>query len=67
MSEPVSNLDKCKEAAREAAMRRALYPRWVEQGKLAAQEAVRRIAIIEAIEADYLALAEQDEAEERLL
>jgi hypothetical protein len=46
---------KQKEAAawRESKMRRRVYPRWVEQGRMTQDSADKQIAIMEAIAADY--------------
>lgn len=41
--------------ARELAMRRRAYPRFVENGRMDASEAQREIAVMEAIVQDYQA------------
>ena len=38
---------------RELKMRRRVYPRWVENGKMTQADADREIAVMEAILADY--------------
>jgi hypothetical protein len=45
--------EKHREALRELAMRRRLYPHWIEKGTITAKDAAQRIAIMEAIVADY--------------
>lgn len=37
------------EVEREIALRRRVYPRWVEQGKLKLDRAERQIAVMEAV------------------
>lgn len=49
----ITNVDKRRECERELAMRRRVYPRWVETGKMKKHDADRQIAIMEAIAADY--------------
>ena len=50
-------------ASRELKMRRRVYPRWVEQKRLTQQKADAEIAMMEAIETHFTALA----SSERLL
>lgn len=38
---------------REVKMRRRVYPRWVESGRMAQADADREIAVMEAIARDY--------------
>lgn len=45
--------DKLKCAARELALRRSVYPKWVRTGRMKADDANREIAVMEAIVADY--------------
>lgn len=45
--------DKLACAKRELAMRKACYPRWVEQNKMSAGQAAHQIACMEAIVRDY--------------
>jgi hypothetical protein len=52
--------DKHREVLRELAMRRRLYPRWIEKGTMTAKDAARQIAIMEAIAADYADALEQE-------
>lgn len=63
----ISNREKAECAAREVTMRKRVYPRWVADGKMKQSAADRQIEIMDAIAADYGALAEADEAKERLL
>lgn len=63
MSGPFTAADKALEAKREVAMRRRVYPRWIAAGRMKQDHAERLIACMEAIQADYEALA----AKERLL
>ena len=42
-------------AARELAMRRNVYPKWVASGRMKQEAADREIAVMEAIVADYQA------------
>jgi hypothetical protein len=45
--------DKLRCAEREAKMRRRVYQRWVEQGRMTQKQADHEIACMEAIAADY--------------
>ncbi len=45
--------DKVKELERELAVRRGVYPRWIQTGKINRETAHRRIITLEAILADY--------------
>lgn len=49
----ITNADKLACAKREVAMRKKVYPRWVQSGKMTAEKAKREIAIMEAIARDY--------------
>lgn len=49
--------DKMAEAQREEALRRSVYPRWIEAGRLKQEKADRQIAIMRAIGDDYALLA----------
>lgn len=40
-------------AEREVKMRKRVYPRWVEQGRMTQAKADEEIALMEAIAADY--------------
>jgi hypothetical protein len=44
---------KRKALAREVAIRKRNYPRWVEMGRMAQADADREIAVMEAVLADY--------------
>jgi hypothetical protein len=63
----ISNREKCAEARREAALRRKVYPGFVERKMITSKAADRQIALMDAIAADYAVLAEHDERGERLL
>ena len=45
--------DKRAALQRELKMRRRVYPKWVRDGRMAAADADREIAVMEAILADY--------------
>lgn len=53
-------LEKFGEARREVAMRRRVYPHFVERGKLKQEDADRQIAVMEAIAEDYRPAAEEE-------
>ncbi|WP_426163012.1 hypothetical protein [Sandarakinorhabdus sp. DWP1-3-1] len=55
--------DKRDSAIREANMRRRVYPRWVENGKMRQASADREIALMEAIAEDYKLEAEKEAVE----
>lgn len=55
--------NKLECARREVGMRRRVYPAWVENGRMSKEKAEEEIALMEAIESDYRALA----MKERLL
>jgi hypothetical protein len=67
VADAVSAREKYLEAKREAALRRRVYPRWVEAGKIKMHQAELQILIMDAIAEDYRLKAEHDEREERLL
>lgn len=48
-----SALDKQKEAEREVAMRKAVYPKWIAAGRMKQAEAEMRIACMAEIAEDY--------------
>jgi hypothetical protein len=52
--------DKFNCASREVRMRMRVYPGWVEKGRMTKEQAERELALMRAIEDDYLALAEKD-------
>jgi hypothetical protein len=49
---------KYKEALREVAMRKRLYPKWVQKGQMTEMDAAAKIAIMQAIATDYEKLVE---------
>lgn len=48
-----SDEEKLKCIEREIKMRRRVYPRWVEAGKMTALQADREISVMESIADDY--------------
>lgn len=50
---PIEKRDKVRCLQRELDMRRRVYPRWVQTGKMLQVSADREIATMEAILADY--------------
>lgn len=52
--------DKLRAVERELAYRRRVYPRMVMAGKMTDNAAAAQIAVMEAIEADYRAMAGKD-------
>jgi hypothetical protein len=46
---PVSREEMVSEVQREIALRRRVYPRWVDAGKLKLDRAERQIAVLEAV------------------
>lgn len=65
--EPITNADKARCAEREVKMRRAVYPRFVHNGRMTQAEANREIEIMAAIAFDFAELAEADKAAGLLL
>lgn len=64
MADPVVQLAEQIEAVeREIAMRRRVYPRWIESGKMTPQKGAREIAAMVAV----LATLRGIEASERLI
>jgi hypothetical protein len=45
--------EKRESAERELKMRRRVYPRWIEQGKLTQEKADREIELMAEIASDY--------------
>ena len=45
--------EKLKEVAREIALRRNVYPKWVRDGRMSRDDADRRIAVLVAVAKDY--------------
>lgn len=61
MTDVITNADKLACAKRELAMRKRVYPRWVEQqNKMSAGQAAHEIAAMEAIVKDYEAAAAKE-------
>ena len=46
---PIDRDAQIKEVEREIALRRRVYPRWVESGRLTEAAAARQIAVMEAV------------------
>ena len=67
MAQEFTDREKAKEAEREVGLRRRVYKGWVEIGRMTQKESDRRIAIMEAIAADYRERAESEEQKGRLL
>lgn len=57
----ITTADKLACAKRELAMRRNLYPRWVEQNKMSAGRAAHEIAEMEAIIKDYQEILDREQ------
>ena len=55
-----TNAEKCREAEREVALRRHVFPRWVSEKRMRQETADYRIAIMQAMADDYKKLAEKD-------
>jgi hypothetical protein len=53
MTTTITTADKLACAERELALRKNVYPRWVEQGRMSAGRAAREIALMQAIVLDY--------------
>jgi hypothetical protein len=49
--------EKFKCASRECEMRKRVYPRWIEQGKITQEKAARETAMMAEIADDYRELA----------
>lgn len=54
----MTEAEKFECAKRELAMRKKVYPRWVEQGRMTQQKADREIACMSAIVEDYRKICE---------
>lgn len=63
----ISAAAKMTEARREVGYRRRVYARLVADGRMKADEADRRIAVMAAIGDDYAAIVETEKKGERLL
>lgn len=49
--------DKIKCLRREIALRKNVYPKWVDSGRMKKEDAEREIAVMQAIHDDLMALA----------
>lgn len=49
----ISASQKCACAQREVAMRKRVYPKWIAEGKMTAEQAHREIETMQAIADDY--------------
>ena len=49
----ITTVDKLQCVQRELGMRKSVYPKWVEQGRMSAGKAALEIACMEAIVQDY--------------
>jgi signal recognition particle subunit SEC65 len=49
---PATLAEMAREAEREVALRRRVYPRWVAEGRMKQHHAERQIALMEAIAAE---------------
>jgi hypothetical protein len=56
----ITDADKLACAERELKMRKRVYERWTDEGKMSAGKAAHEIACMEAIVKDYQAIAEKD-------
>jgi hypothetical protein len=61
MTEILTTTDKLKCAERELAMRKRVYPRWVELNRISAGKSAHEIACMESIVEDYRALVQKDQ------
>lgn len=52
--------EKRKETEKELAFRKRVFPRFVNEGKMTANEAERRLAIMAEIRQDYLDIENKD-------
>lgn len=55
-----TDAQKLFEIEREIVMRKRLYPRWVENGRMAQADADHRLAVLKAIAKDYAPAPEPD-------
>lgn len=62
-----TNKEKLGCMERELTLRRAMYPRWVKQGKMSVAQCVHQIRCMEAVVEDYRNLVSQDERTEAVL
>lgn len=56
----ITNADKLLCAERELRMRRRVYPRWVDEGRMKLDHAERETAVMAAIVDDYRAKVESE-------
>lgn len=63
----ITTADKLKEAKRELAQRRRVYPRLIEKGSLTREAADRQTAIMQAIADDYEARVKAEQPQGSLL
>lgn len=49
----ITTADKIKSLRREIAMRKNVYPKWIESGRMTKEAADREIAVMQAIHDDY--------------
>lgn len=56
-----THAEKAKAARREANLRRRVYPRWIESGRLAQAKADSEIKVMEEIAVYFEARANEDE------
>ena len=58
--------EQIKEVEREIALRKSVYPRWIEKGKLKPDKAARQIETMEAVARSlYVLLSARDKASPR--
>ena len=60
MTDIISPPDKLTCAERELKMRRQVYPRWIDVGRMSTSKAAHEIAVMEAIVADYRKILENE-------
>lgn len=60
MTDIITSADKLACVERELKMRRRVYPRWIEDGRMSAGKAAHEIAAMEAIVADYKIMSEKE-------
>lgn len=56
----VTTLDKLGCAKRELALRRNVYPKWVEAGRMTERQAADQLRVMEAIVEDYREQAKRE-------
>ena len=60
MTDIITATDKLACLERELKMRKKVYPRWVEEGKMSEGKATHELACIEALITDYRGAAEKE-------